>query len=308
MVNAINQRREVADAWLHELEIGRQVPGHLERLHLSPETLPVLRAAELLHTDEWRKRLLTNTDLIMVSLSSFGDIQHRIKSVSEVNIGRAPLDIGWAFYPRKLPQFSERWLETSLRPMRPKLEDRWREDGVNTLFWAKGRTTTLVEIGRFYKRYTSLGLNASNEPVPGTYHSLYTAQINNQSRLIPGQHRHVLSLLVATWHQARSPITVHGNMGPPSVSANNYEESGSNADLKASTVVLKNLRPSKSRAIADNNSDAGRTYDHRWRVQGHWRDQRVGPGLRDQRKVWVREHARGPQGGELVEKHHVWRL
>ena len=41
---------------------------------------------------------------------------------------------------------------------------------------------------------------------------------------------------------------------------------------------------------------------YRWKVKGHHRWQRVGPGRAFLRQVWVREHVKGPADKPLVER------
>lgn len=39
--------------------------------------------------------------------------------------------------------------------------------------------------------------------------------------------------------------------------------------------------------------------DHRWPVQGHWRNQACGPGRTERKRVWIADHENGPKGKPL---------
>lgn len=45
-----------------------------------------------------------------------------------------------------------------------------------------------------------------------------------------------------------------------------------------------------------------------WKVRGHERWQRVGPGRTFLRRVWVREHTKGPLDKPLVERDSITSL
>lgn len=52
----------------------------------------------------------------------------------------------------------------------------------------------------------------------------------------------------------------------------------------------------------------GREYHTRWLVRGHWRQQRVGPGRKYTRPVFVAPHIKGPDGAPLkTERVNAWR-
>jgi hypothetical protein len=62
------------------------------------------------------------------------------------------------------------------------------------------------------------------------------------------------------------------------------------------------------RAVADmasrpTSGKAGR-YSVRFKVRGGWRPRRVGPGRKEVKIVWVREHWKGPQMADLVNRHY----
>lgn len=49
-------------------------------------------------------------------------------------------------------------------------------------------------------------------------------------------------------------------------------------------------------------------WQYRWKVRGHERWQRVGPGRSFLRRVWVKEHVKGPAGKPLVERDSITSL
>ncbi len=62
------------------------------------------------------------------------------------------------------------------------------------------------------------------------------------------------------------------------------------------------------RAVVDTNArqtpgKSGR-YSVRFKVRGGWRPRRVGPGRKEVKIVWVREHWKGPQMADLVNRHY----
>jgi len=50
---------------------------------------------------------------------------------------------------------------------------------------------------------------------------------------------------------------------------------------------------------------SGRKVNVRFKVRGHWRAQRCGPGRKDVRPTWVRDHEKGPDLAEAVNRHYV---
>lgn len=49
----------------------------------------------------------------------------------------------------------------------------------------------------------------------------------------------------------------------------------------------------------------GRKIKVRFRVRGHWRAQPCGPGRRDIRPVWVKDHEKGPSAAQVVNRQYV---
>lgn len=51
--------------------------------------------------------------------------------------------------------------------------------------------------------------------------------------------------------------------------------------------------------------NAEREFHHQWKVSGHMRKQRVGPGRTEIREVWVSEYTKGPKDAPMLEKQTV---
>lgn len=51
-----------------------------------------------------------------------------------------------------------------------------------------------------------------------------------------------------------------------------------------------------------------REYSHRWMVRGHWRQQRVGPGRKYSKPVYISPHIRGPEDAPLkTDRVNAWK-
>lgn len=51
---------------------------------------------------------------------------------------------------------------------------------------------------------------------------------------------------------------------------------------------------------------AAREYHHQWVVGGHWRLQKVGPGRRDVKLIWIMPYTKGPEGAPLLQRNRVF--
>lgn len=308
-VRTLNEHREVADLWLRNLDLGDKTTGWLHPLHMRPALMPTLVAAELLRMDESRRTLVNHAELLIASRGSVAVIRDRVKRIDRIRVDMAPFDVGWVFYSKTLPDVEPRILDTSLQPQVVSyVSGASEQNAVHALIWARGKTSTLVEMGGFLVRMEGDMVRPTVEPVPGTYRSLYTATINNDAGLVAGRHRHILSLLAATWEYARIPLA-HG----VNIETADDEVTRGRSEIERRPddreVVLRNLRPTQSReSVANGESSSEREYTHQWMVQGHWRNQRVGPGLSERRRVWVSEHSRGPKDADLIDRPRIWRL
>lgn len=82
---------------------------------------------------------------------------------------------------------------------------------------------------------------------------------------------------------------------------------GQKKPKKIDLVQVIDLR----RLARKSNEEPGHTtreYRTRWLVRGHWRQQRVGPGRKYVKPVFVAPHIKGPDGAPLkTERVHAWR-
>lgn len=72
--------------------------------------------------------------------------------------------------------------------------------------------------------------------------------------------------------------------------------------------IIDLRRLATDRSEPNTPSGEGREYHHRWMVRGHWRQQRVGPGRKYVKPVYVSPHIRGPEDAPLkTDRVNVWR-
>lgn len=71
-------------------------------------------------------------------------------------------------------------------------------------------------------------------------------------------------------------------------------------------VVVVDLRRSVAQGMADV-AEAEHTYQHRWIVRGHWRNQPHGPGRAERRRVYIAPYVKGPDGAPLLQHEKVYR-
>jgi len=63
------------------------------------------------------------------------------------------------------------------------------------------------------------------------------------------------------------------------------------------------LRPPKSyRATYE---ASGKTLDIRFMVRGHWRNQAIGVGRKDHKRIWIKPHWKGPEMSDIVGKKYL---
>lgn len=71
-------------------------------------------------------------------------------------------------------------------------------------------------------------------------------------------------------------------------------------------VAVIDLRRSVAQGLADV-AEAERTYQHRWIVRGHWRNQACGPGRAERRRTYIAPYVKGPEGAPLLQHDKVFR-
>lgn len=117
--------------------------------------------------------------------------------------------------------------------------------------------------------------------------------------------RKVFALVQATWHLMTQTTITESQL----VEADRKIRSAyGRAQRPVPSVRLIDLRR-RSEAVAGDGQQSNRKYQHRWITSGHWRDQPCGPGRSQVRRIWIRDHIKGPDGAPMIggEKVHVWR-
>lgn len=120
-------------------------------------------------------------------------------------------------------------------------------------------------------------------------------------------YRTVLTSLSATWLLMQQPTIVDRTTAErdPKI-----ERSYARASRPAPEVSIVDLRRRlvPEQDPAESNGE-GRTYRHRWVVEGHWRQQAYGPGRTQRRPVFIEPHIKGPDGAPMLPttRVNVWR-
>lgn len=76
---------------------------------------------------------------------------------------------------------------------------------------------------------------------------------------------------------------------------------------ESSTVTIVELRqrPAAARKREPDPAAPGRTYTHRWPVEGYWRQQPYGPNNSQRKPKYITDHVKGPEGAPLIRKDRV---
>ncbi|QNJ89911.1 hypothetical protein HZU40_00115 (plasmid) [Mycolicibacterium fluoranthenivorans] len=78
------------------------------------------------------------------------------------------------------------------------------------------------------------------------------------------------------------------------------------APREPSTVTIVELRQKPAaREREPDPAAAGRTYTHRWPVEGYWRQQPYGPNNSQRKPKYITDHVKGPEGAPLIRKDRV---
>ncbi|WP_342314781.1 hypothetical protein [Mycobacterium avium] len=106
-------------------------------------------------------------------------------------------------------------------------------------------------------------------------------------------------------------------MGQPTVAATRPLESSTRARADGDSdtrhpdpdrVSIIELRRPMSPPREHDGTSSERTYQRRWWVGGHWRQQACGPNHADRRPKWIAPYVKGPEGAPLTkDRVHVWR-
>lgn len=134
-------------------------------------------------------------------------------------------------------------------------------------------------------------LRAGLDWTPHARHTLnMTARLPHDTTTHLGALRHIWAALAVTETLA-APRRAHQSSPSPA-----GERQRSTRDAGGQAVAIVHWR--RQRPLRDETTRAQQSQSHRdndlvWRVRGHWRWARVGPGGADRRRVWVHEHFKG---------------
>jgi hypothetical protein len=67
-------------------------------------------------------------------------------------------------------------------------------------------------------------------------------------------------------------------------------------------VTLRRFTDDETEFTGD---ESGREWSHRWIVNGHWRNQPVGPGRKETKLIWIAPYEKGPKDKPLIVRHDV---
>ncbi len=125
------------------------------------------------------------------------------------------------------------------------------------------------------------------------------------------QHPFVSALGAAWLLMAQANVAETRTLGPAGAAGGRRDRDGDDtADQPAvrepSTVTIVELRARASDRGTDQQAGgSGRTYSHRWPVEGHWRQQPCGPNNSQRKPKYITDYVKGPKGAPLIKKEKV---
>jgi hypothetical protein len=121
-----------------------------------------------------------------------------------------------------------------------------------------------------------------------------------------GDWRTALTTLWATWALMQQPTISSNNPGRID---HDIERAYQRASRPEPEVTLIDLRRAYVPTAPREVDGPGRKFQHRWVVNGHWRNQAYGPERSLRRKLWVAAYVKGPDGKPMLStaRVNVWR-
>lgn len=125
-------------------------------------------------------------------------------------------------------------------------------------------------------------------------------------------HLGLLAWLGACWHLMMTPtVAERTQIDPRTGGPAQARTSGPSQGRAEPEITYVDLRPMRE-IITDPTEEttpAGRTYQHRWIVRGHWTHQPYGKGQAHRRLHWRESYVKGPAGAPLKRSRpvNVWR-
>lgn len=117
----------------------------------------------------------------------------------------------------------------------------------------------------------------------------------------------VWTTLVSTWLLMGQTLTTHEQVRPPRAASRRLVRRGYSNDLVVTTVTLRRHPDNDSPLSESPSENAAGTHDHRWQVNGHWRNQWY-PSAGVHRPIWIDPYLKGPEGAPLLHSEQVYVL
>lgn len=117
-------------------------------------------------------------------------------------------------------------------------------------------------------------------------------------------YRGMVALLVATWSLMSNPTVAESRQWRE---ARSKQAAKRRPPALVTTIALRQMRHVTD---PDSESDSRSwSYQHRFVVRGHWKQQPYGPDRALRRTTWVASYIKGPEGAPLMPREHVhvWR-
>jgi hypothetical protein len=108
----------------------------------------------------------------------------------------------------------------------------------------------------------------------------------------------------AAWRIMQQPLTEQTTTQAPRPTRRRLAKAG----LPTGEVKIIHVRSRPRRSSAPADQTAGRTYQCRWPVRGHWRAYWCGPGRNRQEDRWINSYIAGPNDKPIrsLERVQVW--
>lgn len=283
---------------------------------ISPSRLPGLRRRMSNGAPDDHRRLLSAADLYWVSAEMTSLVIAAAESLPEPDLGRTlwPSDVGFMVFADPLPLPA-----TSLAVQPPSLSAILWAPGLNggrAICWSSYEETVKFFAASMRAQDIEDGKVAfGSNPDMATYRALAASVIRekfNAAELpvyldgdIPtGDEgpvdQRIAAYLSTAWLLMGQPLLVE------STTETHYcgKVSGKRKHAPVTIVDLRRVRHADAPG-----ERSGRSYDHRWVVRGHWRNQAWGKGRAERRPVWISPYVKGPDDAPLLvtEKVNVWR-
>lgn len=281
---------------------------------IAPSRLPGLRRRMCNGAPDDHQRLLSAADLYWVSAEMTGLVIAAAESLPEPDLGRSlwPSDVGFMVFAEPLP------LPLTSLAEPPSLSAiLWApgSDGVRVICWSSYEETVKffaaqmraqeVEAGKVafganpgMAAYRALAASAIRENLNATELPVYLdGDLPNDEGKVD---QRITAYLSTAWLLLGQPLLVE--------STTELHHGGKvSGKRKPAPVTIVDLR--RVRHTDTPSGHSGRSYDHRWVVRGHWRNQAWGKGRAERRPVWIAPYVKGPDDAPFVvtEKVNVWR-